>query len=497
MVAVFLLRLLLSLADPDLVHPVDPAELSHLDVWPMLADGRLAWLLGADANVHHGGFFWLGLPVGIVRAVSGSDLWAVRGVAAACAALSWGAWTALAHRIGGRWAAVGLGLCLAVPSPWMAQWTATLWGSHAEAGIWTGLWGLALASGWRARTVGVLLGIGVGWDPLLWPAALVTWGFTSERRSAVLPLLLAWMAARLPVLLADPLGLVMTSLSENPRQTVLGLLAGMASPGDFAASLRNHTAWPWVSTAAVGDAVMPLNGGLTLLWAIGACVSTVLHGPRRTLGRWLVLSVMVHFCVLVLLSPTRPELTERYLVAWWPAVLLLPWMLPGRLRGLAVGPVLASLCALPLLVASWGDVSLSRLQHYPAKAFQHLGLDRVPAHRAAPVEAFLNQRSGSATEGFAAAFSPRLGYPVWGEPFPDQVRAAGLPARLKAARLTGDPVRVDRDFGYGLVVVCAAEPSCVANALDGLALAGLDAQRVREGVAEADGMPAAGREALP
>ena len=218
--AVFALRMMLSLADPGLVHPVDPAELAHLDVLPLWAEGRLGWLLDADANVHHGGFFWLGVPVGLLKMLGASDLGAVRGVAAGCAALAWGIWVMLAHRLGGRVASVGLGLCLAVPSPWMAQWTATLWGSHSEAAIWTGLWG---GAGRRMASahLGMLLGLGVAWDPLLWPTAVV-WGVSPARRSVLAPLAAAWVVARLPGLLVDPVGLFLTSFSENPEQTLRG-----------------------------------------------------------------------------------------------------------------------------------------------------------------------------------------------------------------------------------------------------------------------------------
>ena len=136
-------------------------------------------------------------------------------------------------------------------------------------------------------------------------------------------------------------------------------------------------------------------------------------------------------------------------------------------------------------LATTGSAAKARLRSYPAQAFQHLGLDRVPHGRAHHVVRFLEHRDGTATEGFAAAFSSRFGYPVWGEPFPDQVRAAGLPERLRAARETGDVRQVDRDFGFGLMVVCDGESACVTRALAGLELADVDPAQVRAGVTEA------------
>ncbi len=492
LVLVFALRMGLSLSDPDLVHPVDPAELAHLKVVPALVNGELANLLAADANVHHGGFFWLGLPVGLVRALTGSDLWAVRGVAAMCAAVAWGIWVVLARRLGGLWAAMGLGTCLAVPSPWMAQWTATLWGSHAEASIWTGLWGLALVSGWRPRALGTVLGLGVAWDPLLWPTLGLAVGVSSERRRLVPWAVGAWMALRLPTLLASPTAFVETSFSEHPQHSLGGLLGAALSPSGLGASLAHHLDLPWVASAVVGD--VPAGVGLSVLWVVAAVLLAKGQPGDTRVGRWLVASVLVHLLVLVLLSPTRPTLAHRYLVAWWPAVLLVPWALPGRLRGLAAAPVLASVLALPLYRPAFSTMQLQRA--YPAAAFQEAGLDRVPVARAESVSRFLALRDDGATEGFAAMFSPRWGYPVWGEPFPEQVRAAGLAQRLEDARATGRTAQVDRDAGFGLVVVCDLSGACVDDGLYSLQTAGLDVADVQQGVAEArrelgSGMPKA------
>ncbi len=483
MLGVFFLRLLLSWVNPDLVHPVDPAELGHLDVLPALADGRLLWLLGADANVHHGGFFWLGLPVGVLEALGGSALLAVRGMAAGCAAVAWGVWVALAHRLGGRWAAVGLGACLAVPSPWMAQWTATLWGSHAEAGIWTGVWGLALVSGWRPAALGALLGAGVAWDPLLWPTAVVVWLAGPARKALVVPWVLGWLFVRAPVLFADPFGVGTTSFSEHPEHTLLGLFAAFFDAPAAGLSALLH--WPWLATEVVGTRVGAWNGVLTAVSALVAVLAVCLDGPTRTHRRWLVAAVAVHFAVLVTLTPMRNHLTERYLVAWWPAVLLLPWLLPGAWRALSLGPVVATLGAVPLLVSVVGALEVEHPGHPPVRLFQAIGLDRVPAERAPDVVTFLYHRGDSSTRGFAAPFSSRWGYPIWGEPFPVQVRAAGLTARLETARATADVAQVDRNFGFGLVVVCDRSVDCVSRGLDELALGDVATDAVLAGVAEA------------
>ena len=480
---VFALRLMLTLADPDVVHPVDPAELAHLHVWTALADGRLAWLLGADANVHHGGFFWLGLPVGFLRAVTGSDLLAVRGVAAALAATGWAVWVGVAHRLGGRVAAVGAGLCLAIPTPWFAQWTATLWGSHSEATVWTGLWALALASSWRPATLGVLLGLGVAWDPLLWPVALLAGALSASRGTLAGALGLAWVGLRAPVLWADPAGLWATSLSEDPAHSVGGLLARTTDWTLITATLSTHVPLPWVATGVVGGSTLVVDAGLTVV-ALTAGVLWVVR-RRDRVSSFLVVAPWLQLVVIVLWSPTRPGLAHRYLVAWWPALVVVPWLLGGRERGLAAGPVLASVLALPLLPGVLSHVQPEVLWSYPSARFQALGLDRVPVARSEGVVAFLDHRPDGATAGFAAAFSERWGYPVWGEDYPDQVRAPGLPRRLADARATGAVEQVDRDLGFGLVVVCDGDRACVEQGVSGLELAGVDPGRVWDGAHEA------------
>ena len=497
-VGVAVLRLALTLADPDLVHPVDPAELAHLQVLPALLDGRLGWLLGADANVHHGGFFWLGLAVGGLRHLVGSDLGAVRGLAALVAGASWAVWVALAHRLGGRFAAVGLGLVLAVPSPWMAQWSATLWGSHTEAALWTGAWGLALTHRGRPACLGVLLGVGAAWDPLLWPTAGLTLALAPQRARVLAALGPAWLLVRLPTVWADPLGMWTTSLSEHPDHTALGVLAQAADLDRLAATVGSHLPLPWTSTVGAGGAQWGLDLGLTLLvgGAGAALIASRGRGERgaktttSTVVWWLVSAPWLHLAVVLLAAPTRPALAHRYLVAWWPAWLLVPWLLPGRARVAAVGPVVASVLAVPLLGAALGRVDLDTVGTYPAAAFQGLGLDRVPVHRAPGVRAFLSARAPAETAGFAAAFSPRWGYPVWGEPFPAQVRAPGLAERLASARTQAElaPARVDANLGFGLWVACDHDPECVATGLQSLALAEVDVAWVASGAEEARGV---------
>ena len=484
MVGVFALRLVLTLADPDLVHPIDPAELGHLRVWPALLEGRLLWLLGADANVHHGAFFWLGLVVGWVKAVTGSDLLAVRGTAAGLAALAWGGWVAVAHRAGGRMAAIGLGVCLALPSPWLAQWTATLWGSHSEAGVWTALWVWTLLRGGSPVTLGALLGVGVGWDPLLWPTALLTWALSPHRWGVLKGWVPALLLFRLPTLAADPAGVLTTSFSEHPHHTPFGLLMAAADPETLGAAFSAHLPLPFTATDG------RWGWGRTIDWAptlVVAAAGPVLWWQRRGCRavRLLVLAPWLQLAVMVLLSPTRPQLAHRYWVAWWPALLTVPWLLSGGYRGAALAPVMASVLALPLWLATAGRLQPGIVWRYPSGAFQEVGLDRVPIQRAPAVVAWLESRGEAPTPGFAAAFSPRWGYPVWGEPFPGQVRAANLAQRLRAVRSSGDTEAVDRDFGTGLVVVCDRDAGCVQGALDALLLAELDTTQVETGIARA------------
>jgi len=478
-VGVWCLRLALSLSDPDLVHPVDPAELGHLAVlrtgW---SDGLggIARLLGAADNVHHGGFFWLALPVGLLRWLTGSDLLAVRGVAAGMAALGWAVWVELARRLGGARAALVAGLCLAVPVPWLAQWTATLWGSHSEAAVFTGLWALGLCAGWSPLRMGMLVGLGTAWDPLLWPTALlVLW----HRRQppALGGVALGWGLLRLPVLLAAPASIFAAPLTENPSHTPLSVVLGGGQLGGLGAALQAHLPLPFAT---------PVDGLLT----VAALLVTLFLIARRTrqdidLVTILAVAPWVHLGVVVVLSPFGSLLAHRYLVAWWPAFLVAPWALVGRSRWLAAGPIVASLWALPLLVGVLGDLDPSLVHRYRSAEFQKLGLDRVPVDRVDGVVAFADAHPDSATPGFAAAFSSRWGYPVWGEDFPEQVRAAGLVDRWRTLSGDHDPTELARDFGWGLVVACHAEPGCVGRGVDQLVRAGAAPDALQEGISAA------------
>lgn len=481
-VAVFALRLMLSLSDPDLVHPVDPAELGHLDLLPAWLDGGLpavVRLLGAADNVHHGGFLWLSIPVGVLRWLTGSDLLAVRGVAAMVAGVGWALWVEVARRAGGRVAMVGAGLCLAVPVPWFAQWTATLWGSHSEAVVFTGLWALCLARGLGPRWLGLCVGLGVAWDPLLWPTGLLVLS-RRRHRQALVGLLAGWLLVRWPVLLSAPLSVLGASLTENPAHTPLQVMGGLLDPTGIGAVVGAWLPLPWVADGA------PLSGLLTALAVLGAGVSLRRRGSGSLqnvdLVTILAVAPWVHLAVVVLLSPFRAQLAHRYLVAWWPALVVLPWLVPGGLRALALVPVASSGLAVPLLVAVAGDFDPSLALRYRSADFQRLGLDRVPVHRVDGVTAFLDAHPTGATPGFAAAFSGRWGYPVWGEDFPEQVRAAGLVDRWRTLSAAHDDAELAHDFGWGLAVACDGEPSCMRFGTDQLVDAGADAQALADGV---------------
>ena len=231
-----------------------------------------------------------------------------------------------------------------------------------------------------------------------------------------------------------------------------------------------------------------MAGGLTAAAGV-VCGLAWWRGRREELPllRMLALVFWLHLAVVVVCSPFGGQVAHRYLVAWWPALVVVPWVMPGRVRLGAAVPLLSTAMAVPLLLSVVGQLDPSLSHRYRSADFQRLGLDRVPVHRVDGVLAFLEQHPTDRTPGFAAAFSGRWGYPVWGEPFPEQLRAAGLMDRWTTLVAHHPPTELARDFGWGLAVACDGQAACERVGVDQLEAAGAPRDGVEAGLAAARG----------
>ncbi len=461
-VGVAVSRLLLSMADPDAVHPVDPAELGHLDLLPHVSThgiGEIARLLGAADNIHHGGFLWLSLVAGGIAWLTHSDLLAIRGTAALLAAIAWAVWSRVALDTGGRrWGAV-MGVCLALPAPWFAQWTATLWGSHSEAAVWTGVWVWAALQG-RTRALAWAVGMGVAWDPLLLPTGLLMLATTISREQWQHHLgdgLFGFLSLRWPLLLAAPAAWLTEPLTEDPASTPFQVFWSGPNSAQLGATFAHHLPLP-----ATGHTV------LDIAFTVAAAIATLLAVRHGGILRVLAIAPWLHLVVVLGWSPFRPSVAHRYLVAWWPALVWLPMWAAHRVswaRVLPLPALLVSIASLSVFWPLWHEAQPMRLWSYPAQEYQHIGLDRVPVTRADAINLFLDARNHDSSQctGFSDAFSPRMGYPVLGKAFPEQRRAADLHTR-RSQHTIEDP-QTDRNLGFGLVIACEGNNTCIESGL--------------------------------
>lgn len=486
-------RFVIADAVPWAIHPIDPAELKFLDLYELLrAPPGHRWqgiqrLLGAAENIHHGGFLPVSLAVAGAAALLGPGIAALRLVGVAASVVAWGLWVAAARELGGRRAALVGGLLLALPPGWAFDWAVTPWGSHAEAAAWTALWVLGLARGWSAVGMGLVVGAGVAWDPLLLPSAGVVLALGPRTPRTMGGLVVGGLAFGWPRLLLPAAGLT-ESLVENPALHVLGLVRQATDPALLLATAQSHLPLPLVTlTGAPADHAASL--GLTVaLAALGAWTA---HSRSSPAARMLVVAPLVHLGTVLLLSPHRPVLHHRYLLPWLPAVLLwvavAPWK--GVTRVLAVvsgaGLVLGGLLHQAALL---GARHPTAREVWQPRRFLAAELDRVEPERTLAVVRFLDLRAaqGTPTTGFASAFSPRPGYPSVHAAFPSQVvnpRAHGALEELWST----EPTRERRDLlgqnaGWGLWIVCDEDLDCALDAAERL---GRFEAGARQGIAAA------------
>lgn len=470
-IAVAAFRALLCLRAPDLLHPVDPAELELAWLAQALHQGSLTPAdllrqLGAASAVHHGGFLPVSLTTAAASLIFGPTHAALKASAVLWSTAGWLAWTTLAWRLGGSRAAALAGLALAVPVPWASQWWLTTWGSHPEATLFPAAW--LLAWGASPLLLGLLVGLGVAFAPVLAPTGLLL--LLLRRRALSLPgALLGWLPLQLGAL-STPWPWLRASLTEDPAHTAPALLLRALAPGPLLDSLAGHLPVPLVASQG---APAWLSLPLCLLLLLSAL--PLARDPRPP-ARLLLALPLLHLLAVAALSPFRPELQHRYLLPWLPALLIWPALAAARHRARAPGTLALSVLALApsiLALPVYASVLLRPvpvdLRGYHPAAYLALGLDRVPLPLVPDVEAFLAARAGATTPGFAAAFSRRWGYPVLGEPFPDVAPRAGLSGRLRALSAEGfAPQALAADAGWGVAVAAGWQVGPVEEALSPL-----------------------------
>ena len=457
---------------PWLVHPIDPAELKFAELYRLWAGGgadlgAVSRLLGAAQNVHHGGFLPVSMLYALLASFMGDGIGALRAVAALTGALTWWVWVQAAGAVGGQRVAVGMAAVMILLPPWAQQWWLTPWGSHPEAAVFTGLWVWALADGGDDRWIGGWVGMGMAWTPMLWPTGLLALALARSRRSAVAAVVGFGVLAG-PRWLLGGAGLT-ESLVENPALTMQGVVVQAFDGGALVQALATHLPLPLVASSVVPASAW-VNGLLSAGVVIAGAV--VLVG-RQKAGRLLVLAPLVHWATVVVLSPLRPTLHHRYLLPWLPAVLLLPlWagLLDRRWRPLLGVSVVVALSSLPVTAALLtGRVPTARSVWAPW-SFQQAGLDRVTPGRADAVATFLARRSAenAPLEGFSEAFSRRSGYPVWGEPFPDQGIEPQVQGQLEHLWQTSPTAERKRQLGenvgWGLWIASDGQRSVAEDA---------------------------------
>ena len=352
------LRIFVTALQPEVVHPLDPAEMKFADPATLarLAGGMgsVAELIAGHENIHHGGFFTvqlLSVAVGqLTEALLGAPepLLALRALGLGLGLAVTAAWAWAGARLGAP--PLLAALSAAVLPLWGTQGALVAWGSHAEAGLWIALWLAARAEG-RPRAAAALLGAAAGWDAAIAPLAVIfmvggLWQAEAPPRAQRLAAFAAGAAPFfLPRLLAGGPRLWQLGLTESDQRRPVDLLVGAVDPMQLWAALTELCGLRFLPRSAgplaegIGVAGLVLCG-LGLAWADRG------RGSSSVARRLCLAGPLLLIATLALFSPLRPAVQHRYLLAFLPAVAL--WPALAAARGPAPLRPLAALLALGL-----------------------------------------------------------------------------------------------------------------------------------------------------
>jgi hypothetical protein len=374
----FVQRLVILLACPDLLHDWDAGELKHLDLALFglpagdgdFLDSVTRWL-SAPENIHHGGYVVVSVLYAAASAVFGHSLFLLRcvpllatTVAAACA------WIFVRDRFDERAGLLLLALFVGAP-PILLKWSLTARGGHTEAILVVPLLAMLCAAAlrddrpWRWGLAGLAGGFSVYFTYLAVPtvgligvASLLERARVSSgpglRRAAgaaavgvavgFSPWLIGWLILDLPYLDAT----IHASARPDEASEVLGRGLLDLVRGAFVA--LPHNLWAWTIGTADAPAYLAevpdqLDYTATPLeWAARAVINLAVGLGIVTAWRKrspLLLAVCllpaVHYLFVMRLANQGgwPEVPHRYLVIVWPAVAIAAAVGISSLRGLA------------------------------------------------------------------------------------------------------------------------------------------------------------------
>lgn len=472
-------RLLLALAQPDLLHDLDPGELKHMDLALLglpqgesLAD-RLRTFLSGPENIHHGGYPVVSALYLLGSKLFGHSLFLLRviptvatTVAALCMALL------LHRRAGPRAAWVALALMVGAP-PLLLKWTTTSRGGHLEGILFPMLLALLLDRALRGGlgrwlVAGLAGGFAVYFSYLAAPAVvLLSLGALSERAlcdrrgalKATVVLGLGGLIGFAPWLVGL-LVLDLPYLDASIHQTSNPTEAAEVQARTIGATLQavrdgiEHNLWPWgiaTSSEAAYTSSTPdilVFEATTTTWLLRAAVSAAVIGggvyavgARSPLLVALCLLPAAHHVFVLRAANTVgwPDVPHRYLVIVFPAIAAAAGLAAAHKRAGVIFVALVSAVATLGLAsqASWyGPPKTAQFSDWDVASLRAAGLGQVRVEQGEAVAELLSVRGEDADtfrRGVALVYPAISDYyllfrPTAGAaPYPDQLFREGDP----------------------------------------------------------------------
>ena len=426
-------RILLALAQPDLLHDLDAGELKHLDLALFglpagdgLADQLHRWL-AAPENVHHGGYPVVALLFAALAKVAGPSLFLLRLIPIAATTLAAGLVARLVQRRAGSLAATVTLLLFAGGPALFLKWTSLSRGGHLEGIVLPVAFAVLLdralrGSARRWLVAGIVGGFSVYFTYLAAPAVvLLSLGALAEKRDdrlrpAALLLLggllgfLPWIAGLL--LLDMPYLDASVHMTSNPEEAAEVQARTLLTTAQNLLASLDHNLWPWGVTrspeAAYGSItpdILVFEPSQFTVVARALVSFAVLAGLARaaTLRSPLLVALCllpaVHHAFVLRFANTvgYPDIPHRYLVIAFPAIAAAAGLgcsfNTGFLRHPArlLAAALATLALAGLVAnARWlGPPRMEQFSSWDAGAFRQAGVGQVRVDEGAQVLAML------------------------------------------------------------------------------------------------------------